>query len=192
MQTPNVDYTYAGNFITFAVAPAADNQIQIRKVGVARMTTGTISNTDFLPEGSTNLYFTPGRQMGARMGTQYFTGDGITVNYVVGGGYDADNLIVFNNGVGQAPNVDYTYAGITLTFITPPELGADIQVRKISVISLNTSTISSSDDVVEGITNRYYSLARESATRLSWQIINTATTMVSNGAYFVEDRKSVV
>ena len=57
------------------------------------------------------------------------TGDGSTVAFTINSGRAVANVLVVVNGAILIPTTDYTISGTTLTFITAPETGAEIQIR---------------------------------------------------------------
>jgi len=61
-----------------------------------------------------------------------FTGDGSTTAFAITEGYTANTVMVFENGVAQAPVTDYTVSGNVLTFTNAPGSGVFIQARLFS------------------------------------------------------------
>ena len=60
---------------------------------------------------------------------QTISGDGSTVAYTLDLASTNNGVFVTTNGVAQAPGVDYTVAGTTITFTTPPAIGDVMQIR---------------------------------------------------------------
>ena len=69
--------------------------------------------------------------MGHRYGTH--TGDGATTAFTLAyENRNSQDILVFVNGICLVPGgVDYSVSGSTLTFVTAPANGAEIQVRYI-------------------------------------------------------------
>lgn len=69
-----------------------------------------------------------------------FTGDGITVNFTLGGiPQSPNNLFIFLDGVMQDA-ANYTVSGTTLTFTTAPPLNTNIEVRRLQAVALTGGT----------------------------------------------------
>ena len=62
-----------------------------------------------------------------------YTGDASTTGFTVTSGATANTVFVAENGILQRPTTDYTIAGTTLTFVTAPAAGVDIQIRELSL-----------------------------------------------------------
>jgi len=58
-----------------------------------------------------------------------FTGDGSTTTFTINSGRSVNDVLIIVNGAILIPTTDYTISGTTLTFITAPETGAEIQIR---------------------------------------------------------------
>ena len=99
---PTTDYTISGTTLTFATAPAASAEINIRYFPLAG--SGTYTN-----------------------GTG--TGDGSTTTLTINSGRSVEDVIVTVNGVTLVPSTDYTISGTTLTFATAPAASAEISIR---------------------------------------------------------------
>ena len=92
-----------------------------------------------------------------------YTGNGVANTFTVTSGVTANSVLVAENGILQRPTTDYTIAGTTLTFVTAPANGVDIQIRELS--SGGASGTSSA---------------------LTWNIASSNATMSSNNGYFVD------
>ena len=57
------------------------------------------------------------------------TGDGSDTTFTINSGRSVNDVLVIVNGAILIPTTDYTISGTTLTFITAPETGAEIQIR---------------------------------------------------------------
>ena len=69
---------------------------------------------------------------GSPVTNQTITGDGSTVDYTLTSTSTADAILVTTNGLAQAPDVDYTVAGNTITFTTAPAQGDVMQIRYLA------------------------------------------------------------
>jgi hypothetical protein len=108
VQTPTTDYTISGTTLTFVTAPGNGVIIQIRELAVA-----TAASTP-------SVY-------------RAYTGNGVATTFTVSSDVNANNLIVAENGIIQRPTTDYTVSGSTVTFVTAPNNGVDIQIRELSL-----------------------------------------------------------
>jgi hypothetical protein len=64
--------------------------------------------------------------------TRKYVADGSANTYTVTSGCGVDNVLVFINGVCQAPTDDYTISSTTLTLVSfTPILGTKIQIREL-------------------------------------------------------------
>jgi hypothetical protein len=108
-QFPGDDYTVSGTTLTYAVAPATDEVVQIREMPVGRVIPTTV----------------PYMRRYAATGSQ--------TNFTVSSGQTANSMFVYENGVCQVPGNDYTVSGTTLTFLTAPTSDKVIQIREMPV-----------------------------------------------------------
>jgi hypothetical protein len=69
---------------------------------------------------------------GSPVTNQTISGDGTTTVYTLTSTSTADSILVSTNGLTQAPNVDYTVAGNTITFTTAPAQGDIMQIRYLA------------------------------------------------------------
>lgn len=60
-----------------------------------------------------------------------YTGNGSTTTYTVTSGATVNDVLVTENGVLQVPTTDYTISSTTLTFVTAPANGVEIQIREL-------------------------------------------------------------
>jgi len=81
--------------------------------------------------GATGLTGATGSSASLSYVTRTATGDNITVNYTVTLGCNVNNILVFLDGLCQAPTSDYTVSSTTLTFTTAPYSGAKIVIREL-------------------------------------------------------------
>jgi hypothetical protein len=72
---------------------------------------------------------------------QTISGDGSTIAYTLDVASTDNSVFVTTNGVAQAPGVDYTVAGTTITFTTPPAVGDIMQIRFLTnnLVTVTTS-----------------------------------------------------
>jgi hypothetical protein len=159
VQTPTSDYTIASTTLTFAVAPANGVVIQIRELAMAIATTVSPAY-------------------------RAYTGNGVATTYTITSGLTANSLIVAENGIIQRPTTDYTVSGSTLTFVTAPNNGVDIQIRELS-LNGGMSTGSGSLPYQGGNSGKY--LTTDGATA-SWANVSALPTQSGNsGKYLTTD-----
>lgn len=98
-------YSLAGSSIIFAEAPAVGAEIDVRVYA-----------------GSA----------GGSFNTRTYVGNGSNVSYPITSGFHAQNILVFENGVAQVPDVDYTVSAESiLTFATAPAANIVVQIREL-------------------------------------------------------------
>lgn len=98
-------YSLAGSSIIFAEAPADGAEIDVRVYA-----------------GSA----------GGSFNTRTYIGNGSNVSYPITSGFHAQNILVFENGVAQVPDVDYTVSAESiLTFTTAPAANIVVQIREL-------------------------------------------------------------
>jgi hypothetical protein len=69
---------------------------------------------------------------GGSFNTRTFVGDGSTRTYQVTSGFNAQNILIFENGVAQVADVDYTVsANALVTFTTAPAANIVVQIREM-------------------------------------------------------------
>jgi hypothetical protein len=135
---------------------------------------------------------------GADISTVTFTGDGTSNNFVIGAGFTANTLMVFDNGVSQIPDVDYTYSTGNVIFGTAPATGSTIQVRKISTVSLaavglfisnladvNTTSVAPTNNQTLSW-NSGDSKWKPRSVDINWVIITSTATLATHNGYFVD------
>jgi len=120
-QRPTTDYTVSGTTLTFGTAPASADAITIKE----------------LVEGA-NIINDTGL-------VRSYTGDGSTTAYNVTSGKDAEEFLVFINGVYQRPTNEYTVSSGTLTFNTAP-VDADVITIKELAEGTGTEILTIADD----------------------------------------------
>ena len=132
-----------------ATATPTNGQVLLWDSATSQWIPGAVSTTAVGPTG-------------ADISTVTFSGTGSTLNFTVGTGFSADTLIVFDNGVSQIPDVDYTYTGTDITFVVAPVSDSTIQVRKIRTVSLSAAGL------------------------LNWSIINATVVLSARNGYFID------
>ena len=120
-QRPTTDYTISGTSLTFSTAPSASDAITIKE----------------LVEGANSI-----NDAGL---VRSYTGDGSTTAYNVTSGKDAEEFLVFINGVYQRPTNEYTVSSGTLTFNTAP-VDADVITIKELAEGTGTEILTIADD----------------------------------------------
>ena len=159
VQTPTTDYTISGTTLTFATAPANGVVIQIRELAIAIATTVSPAY-------------------------RAYTGNGVATTFTVTSGLTANSLIVAENGIIQRPTTDYTVSGSTLTFVTAPNNGVDIQIRELS-LNGGMSTGGTSLPYQGGNSGKYLTTDGATAT---WSTVSALPTQTGNtGKYLTTD-----
>ena len=98
-------YSLSGSSIIFAEAPVNGAEIDVR-----------------VYSGSA----------GGSFNTRTYIGNGSNVSYPITSGFNAQNILVFENGVAQVPDVDYTVSPqAILTFATAPASNIVVQIREL-------------------------------------------------------------
>ena len=122
----------------------------------------------------------------ANTNVRTYTGDNTTVAFAVTDNMNANNIIVFTNGLAQRPVIDYTIAANTLTFVTAPQVGESISIRELTV-SIDTTYVASNTSkwavgppttiqvAIDRLANSVYEL--NANTPISTSIIATAAAM---------------
>ena len=106
LQRPITNYTTSGKVLTFLSAPSANSVIGVRTFGNYSSAAGFVDQ---------------------------FVGNGIQANYSLSGAtVSSTSLMVFVDGVYQIPNVDFTLADTTLSFIAPPDANSEIVVQSLN------------------------------------------------------------
>ena len=107
-QRPTTDYTISGTSLTFSTPPSASDAVTIKE----------------LVEGANSI-----NDAGL---VRSYTGDGSTTAYNVTSGKDAEEFLVFINGVYQRPTNEYTVSSGTLTFNTAPVDADVITIKELA------------------------------------------------------------
>jgi len=86
-----------------------------------------------------------GGKVGGAYNTRTFVGDGSTTEFVISSNFDQDAVLIFENGIAQVPDADYTVNSGILTFVEPPASNVVVQVRELggtadTVISQGVAT----------------------------------------------------
>jgi hypothetical protein len=134
---PRTTYSLAGNVLTFSSAPPNNAPIEV---------------TTFAGSAATPAVYN----------TRTYTGNGSQTVFSVTSGSSVDSLLVTENGILQTPTTDYTVAGNSLTFVTPPASNVAIQVRELPTITSG------------------------GAGGLTWNIANANATMSASNGYFID------
>lgn len=135
-QKPQVDFQVSNKTLTFNVAPANNTTIEARGLrDLALVNVSTINS-------------------------QTFSGNGACTEFALSGGtqYSTNGLFVFVDGVTQVPATDYSVTGTTLTFTSPPEASAVIEVRSVQNIQVGPQANGiTSDNTTVIVTESAYS-----------------------------------
>ena len=130
LQTPVTNYTVSGTTLTFTSAPDNLSDIFVRFVGlphpVATVADSAITTAKLQDNSVTNA------KLNLTYTSNQYTGDGATVNYTIAAGHTVNSLLLILDGSILPPS-DYTVAGTTLTFATPPLLNQSIDIRYMPV-----------------------------------------------------------
>ena len=98
-------YAVVGNTIEFTEAPTNGASIDVRVYSGA---------------------------VGSSFNTRTFVGDGVANTISVTSGFNAQNILVFENGIAQVPDTDYTVdANSTVRFVVPPAANVVVQIREV-------------------------------------------------------------
>jgi len=114
-QVPVTDYSITGTTLSFTVAPAVNNEIEVRTLDISDINGVDITLSSFTGNGS-NTIFTLATALGSNTST-----------------------FVYLNGVAQVPVTDYSVSNTTLTFTTAPANLDQIRAITISAIGDYTS-----------------------------------------------------
>jgi hypothetical protein len=107
------NYTLVGANVTFTSIPASSSTIEVTTVA------GSIMNV------------TP-----SAYSTRVYQGNGSSNTFTITAGHTANTIMVFNNGICQFPNDDYTVSGTTLTYVLTPQSDETIQIREMPLNTL--------------------------------------------------------
>lgn len=117
-------YSVSGRSIIFSEAPASNAEIDVK------------------------IY---GGIVGGSFNTKTFTGNGIANTYPVTAGFNAQNILVFENGIAQVADVDYTVdANSMVTFATAPAANIVVQIRELGSGTANLVNQLSGRDIRTG------------------------------------------
>jgi hypothetical protein len=177
--TATVDeFTANGSYTTFTLSttPSSENVTMVAVQGVLQPKSsyslmGPQLTFDAAPPASAFIEVTTfsgggggaGGGGGEALSALYraYTGNGVANTFTVTSGVTANSVLVAENGILQRPTTDYTIAGSTLTLVTTPADGVDIQIRELSGGGGGSSA-------------------------LTWNIASSNATMVANNGYFVD------
>lgn len=140
---PRTTYSIAGNVLTFSSAPPNTAPIEV---------------TTFAGSAATPAVYN----------TRTYTGNGSQTIFSITSGSSVDSLLVTENGILQTPTTDYTVAGGSLTFTTPPASNVAIQVRELPTV------------------------LSSGAGGLTWNIANANATMSASNGYFVDTTSGAI
>jgi hypothetical protein len=181
-----VQYNNAGSFAGSANLTWLGDEL--RMVGLANVT-GNVTAAYFIGDGS-QLTGISGGGGNFSVATLDFTGDSSTTTFAITEGYTANTVMVFENGVAQTPDTDYTVSGNVLTFTNAPGSGVIIQARLFSGDSGNAANVDLSA-VAQSITpaaNITYDLG---TANLRWRDLYLAgNTIDLGGAHIKADAES--
>ena len=117
-------YSIVGSTIVFTEAPVANAVIDVR------IYSGTV---------------------GSSFNTRTFVGNGVANTYAVTSGFNAQNILVFENGVAQVADVDYTVdANSVITFAAAPAANIVVQIRELGSVGANLINQISGRDLRSG------------------------------------------
>ena len=120
IQEPDENYTVSSTSLTFTGPPALNARIYIRYLGLPAG--GNIPADDSITNAKLNLTYT----------SNQYTGDGSSVDYTIPAGHNVNSLLLILDGSILPPS-DYSVAGTTLTFVSPPLLNQSIDIRYMPV-----------------------------------------------------------
>jgi len=121
IQEPTENYNVSGTTLTFTGAPALNARIYIRYLGLPTPS-GNIPADNSVTNAKLNLSYT----------SNQYTGDGTTTDYTIPAGHNVNSLLLILDGSILPPS-DYSVAGTTLTFASPPLLNQSIDIRYMPV-----------------------------------------------------------
>jgi len=117
-------YSIVGSTIEFTEAPVANAVIDVR------IYSGTV---------------------GSSFNTRTFVGNGVANTYAVTSGFNAQNILIFENGVAQVADVDYTVdANSVITFAIAPAANIVVQIRELGSTTANLINQISGRDLRSG------------------------------------------
>ena len=154
-QEPGASKSYtltAPTSLVFNVAPAAADEIYVINptqvesvVNAGAVSSGVITGQtaeSTVADGDTILMFDASASALRKITKANFapsitltyaagaaTGDGSDTTFTINSGRSVNDVLVIVNSAILIPTTDYTISGTTLTFITAPETGAEIQIR---------------------------------------------------------------
>jgi hypothetical protein len=111
-QRPTTDYTVAGKTLTFTTPPLSNTVIEARSFSTVAI--GNVSSIQ----------------------SDVFTGTGACTAFTLGTNSTTRGSFVFVDGVVQVPTTDYSVSNNIVTFNSPPEANAVIEIRSISDLNL--------------------------------------------------------
>jgi hypothetical protein len=91
---------------------------------------------EYMNDGTNNYWvdiITPTMSSSVSTGyvTRNYTANGTGTTFTVSDGCNVNNVLLFLNGVCQAPTTDYTISGTTLTTDVAPDSGTLVQIREL-------------------------------------------------------------
>jgi len=133
LQTVSGSYS-SGNSYTTGLTHIATNGTVTTGASALLQVTGTLYIE--VPSGSSTTIYYACQFHGSMVGsivlgpiTDTFTGDGSTVAFTINSGRNVNDILAIVNGIILVPTTDYSISTTTLTFVTAPSSGAEIQVR---------------------------------------------------------------
>ena len=180
------NFTGTGSQTTFtlSVIPTSINQTVINYNGAFQLRSAyTLSGANVIfteaPESGSAVEVTTTQGLISGAGafvTRTYTGNGTANTYAVTSGSTVSSVLVSENGLLQTPTTDYTISGSTLTFVSAPGNGIQIQVRElaIAVAEFSGNLGAVANLTITGGTNGQV-LTSNGASGVSWQTITVPT-----------------
>lgn len=107
---------------------------------IANGSIGTAGQT-LTSNGSVVYWAAAGAGSGTVMSRQNFTGDGVTTSFTISGGYTANQIDVYVNGVKMLNGTDVTVtSGTSIVFAIAPPSGSNIETVSFTLDTLTTET----------------------------------------------------
>ena len=161
-QKPGVDFTVNNALLTMNTAPSNGTVLEVRTFSSIDLTDVTKINSDT------------------------FNGNGSSNTFTLTESCSTSRTLVYIDGVSQRPTTDFTVAGKTLTFSTPPLANTVIEARTFSTVAIgNVSSIQS--DVFTGTgACTSYTLGKSTITRGAFVFVD-GVVQVPTTDYTVND-----
>lgn len=122
--------TLVGTTLTLGGTPTIGQIVEVRGYGlginIATVADNSITGVKIQDNSVTNA------KLNLTYTSNQYTGDGGTVDYTIAAGHTVNSLLLILDGSILPPS-DYTVAGTTLTFASPPLLNQSIDIRYMPV-----------------------------------------------------------